>query len=119
MEILTHGKGESIGKEAQRTTRDVRTYTYKNLQITDVPGIAAFEGEDDENIAFDAAKKCDLILFLITDDAPQACEAECLNRILELGKPVICLITQQSVIQMTKLFSLWSNEKGETRGARS
>lgn len=92
MEILTHGKGESIGKGAQRTTRDVRTYTYKNLQITDVPGIAAFEGEDDENIAFNAAKKSDLILFLITDDAPQACEAECLNRILELGKPVICLI---------------------------
>jgi ATPase subunit of ABC transporter with duplicated ATPase domains len=27
MEILTHGKGESIGKGAQRTTRDVRTYT--------------------------------------------------------------------------------------------
>lgn len=92
MEILTHGKGESIGKGAQRTTRDVRTYSYRNLLITDVPGIAAFEGEDDENIAFDAAKKCDLILFLITDDAPQACEAECLNRILELGKPVICLI---------------------------
>lgn len=92
MEILTHGKGESIGKGSQRTTRDVRTYAYKDLQITDVPGIAAFEGEDDENIAFDAAKKCDLILFLITDDAPQACEAECLNRILELGKPVICLI---------------------------
>lgn len=92
MEILTHGKGESIGKGAQRTTRDVRTYIYKDLQITDVPGIAAFEGEDDENVAFDAAKKCDLILFLIMDNAPQACEAECLNRILELGKPVICLI---------------------------
>lgn len=92
MEILTHGKGESIGKGAQRTTRDVRTYTYKDLQITDVPGIAAFKGKGDENIAFDAAKKCDLILFLITDDAPQACEAECLKRILGLGKPVICLI---------------------------
>ena len=26
MEILTHGKGESIGKGSQRTTRDVRTY---------------------------------------------------------------------------------------------
>lgn len=60
MEILIHGNGDSIGKGAQRTTRDVRTYIYKNLQITDVPGIAAFEGEDDENIAFDAAKKATL-----------------------------------------------------------
>ncbi|MGI6435765.1 MAG: GTPase [Syntrophomonadaceae bacterium] len=92
MEILTHGKGESIGKGAQRTTRDVRPYTYRDLQITDVPGIAAFEGKEDEDVAFDAAKKSDLILFLITDDAPQASEAECLNRILGLGKPVICLI---------------------------
>ncbi len=92
MEILTHGRGDSIGKGAQRTTRDVRTYTYRDLQITDVPGIAAFEGEEDEDVAFDAAKKSDLILFLITDDAPQACEAECLNKILGLGKPVICLI---------------------------
>jgi GTP-binding protein EngB required for normal cell division len=92
MEILTHGKGDSIGKGAQRTTRDVRTYTYRDLQITDVPGIAAFEGEEDEDVAFDAAKKSDLILFLITDDAPQACEAECMNRIIGLGKPVICII---------------------------
>jgi len=122
MEILTHGKGTSIGKGAQRTTRDVRSYNYKGLQITDVPGIAAFEGEDDENIAFDAAKKCDLILFLITDDAPQACEAECLNRILELGKPVICLINVKADINTTtnlKMFKRdlqkkFNNERLET-----
>lgn len=80
MEILTHGNGMSIGKGAQRTTRDVRTYSYNGMTITDVPGIAAFEGEEDEVVAFEAAKKSDLILFLITDDAPQASEAECLNR---------------------------------------
>ena len=57
MEILTHGNGSSIGKGSQRTTRDVRTYTYKELQITDVPGIAAFEGKDDEQVAFEAAQK--------------------------------------------------------------
>lgn len=92
MEILTRGNGTSIGKGAQRTTRDVRTYSYKGMTITDVPGIAAFEGEEDEVVAFEAAKKSDLILFLITDDAPQASEAECLNKILRLGKPVICLV---------------------------
>ena len=92
MEILTHGNGMSIGKGAQRTTRDVRTYSYKGMMITDVPGIAAFEGQEDEDIAFEAAKKSDLILFLITDDAPQASEAECLNKILRVGKPVICIV---------------------------
>ena len=110
MEILIHGNGDSIGKGAQRTTRDVRTYNYKNLQITDVPGIAAFEGEDDENIAFDAAKKSDLILFLITDDAPQACEAECLNRILELGKPVICLINIKADINTASSLKMFKRD---------
>lgn len=92
MEILIRGNGASIGLGGQRTTRDVRTYRYKNLQITDVPGIAAFDGAEDERVAYEAAKKGDLILFLITNDAPQAEEAECLNHILRLGKPVICLI---------------------------
>ncbi len=96
MEILTRGRGDSIGKGAQRTTRDVRSYTYKDLKITDVPGIAAFEGAEDEEVAFEAAKKSDLILFLITDDAPQACEAECMKKILGLGKPVVCLINVKS-----------------------
>lgn len=110
MEILTHGKGESIGKGAQRTTRDVRTYSYRNLLITDVPGIAAFEGADDENIAFYAAKKSDLILFLITDDAPQACEAECLNRILKLGKPVICLVNIKADITLTTNIKMFKRD---------
>jgi GTP-binding protein EngB required for normal cell division len=100
MEILTHGNGMSIGKGAQRTTRDVRTYSYNGMTITDVPGIAAFEGQEDEEVAFEAAKKCDLILFLITDDAPQASEAECLNKILRLGKPVICLVNVKANIDL-------------------
>lgn len=60
MEILTEGNGESIGKGAQRTTRDVRKYEWNNLEITDVPGIGAFEGQEDEEIAFEAAKSADL-----------------------------------------------------------
>lgn len=92
MEILTRGDGASIGNGKQRFTRDVRTYTYKKLHITDVPGVAAFEGKDDENIAFDAAKKCDLIVFLINDDDVQPEVTECLSRIFNIGKPVICIV---------------------------
>jgi len=89
MEILTNGDGRSIGKGAQRTTRDVRAYHWRGLQVTDVPGVAAFEGADDEELAFEAAAKADLVLFLITDDAPQPVEAECLARVRALGKPVL------------------------------
>lgn len=108
MEILTHGKGDAIGKGYQRTTRDVREYSYKGLTITDVPGIAAFEGIEDEEIAYNSAKKADLIFFLITDDAPQASEADCLRKILNLGKPVVCLVNIKANIDentSTKMFS--------------
>lgn len=106
MEILTEGNGETIGKGAQRTTRDVRKYTWNELEITDVPGIGAFEGEDDEQIAFEAAKTADLILFLITDDAPQATEADCFSRIIDLGKPVICIMNVKASIAQGKSIKL-------------
>lgn len=110
MEILTNGNGSSIGKGAQRTTRDVRTYRYQNMCITDVPGIAAFEGEEDETIAFEEAKKSDLILFLLTDDAPQASEAECLKKIISLGKPVICIINVKVNIDEDISFKMFSRD---------
>lgn len=92
MTVLTHGDGSQIGNGSQRTTRDVRTYEYHGLEVTDVPGIAAFGGIEDKVLAFETAKQGDLILFLITDDAPQRSEAEFLSRIKSLGKPIICLV---------------------------
>lgn len=92
MEILTHGNGKSIGNGSQRTTRDVRDYYWQGLKITDVPGICAFEGAEDERLALEAAKSADLILFLLTSDAPQADEAACLAQLKSFGKPVLGVI---------------------------
>lgn len=89
MEILTDGEGKTIGKGAQRTTRDVRSYQWKGLKITDVPGVAAFDGEEDAETAHEAAKEADLILFLVTDDAPQPAEARHLARLRMTGHPII------------------------------
>ena len=89
MEILTRGNGKSIGKGAQRTTRDVREYEWNRMRITDIPGVAAFGGETDEDVAHDAALQSDLIIFLITDDAPQAAEAEHFARLRKIGNPVL------------------------------
>ena len=92
MEILTHGTGKSIGKGSQRTTLDVRDYYWNGLKITDVPGISAFGGAVDEQLALEAAKAADLIIFLLTSDAPQADEAEKLAQLRSLGKPVLGII---------------------------
>ena len=99
MEILTNGNGKTIGKGAQRTTRDVRTYEWKGLRITDVPGVAAFEGEEDAETAHEAAKEADLVLFLITDDGPQAAEAKHLARLRRTGRPIIGVCNVKSAVR--------------------
>ena len=102
MEVLTHGDGKAIGNGAQRKTRDIRTYEWNGLSITDVPGIGAFEGQKDEDIAFAAAKSADMILFLMTDDGVQSQEAECFRAILELGKPVLCVINVKASVDLNE-----------------
>lgn len=109
-EILTEGDGSSIGKGAQRTTLDVITYNWNGLDITDVPGIGAAVGsEEDEQVAFEAAKTADLILFLITDEGTQPAETECFSRIVDLGKPVIGIMNVKQAIKKDR--SLRSNVK--------
>jgi len=98
MEALRGGDGSSIGKGTQRTTLDVREYYWGNLRIVDVPGVAAFEGEPDEEVAHKAAERADLILFLITDDAPQATEALHLAKLKQLGKPILGIINVKSAL---------------------
>jgi GTPase Era involved in 16S rRNA processing len=102
MEVLTEGDGSAIGMGAQRTTRDIRRYVWNGLAVTDVPGIGAFEGEEDTRLAFDAAKTADLIVFLLTDDAPQAVEAECFSQVKDLGKPVIVIMNVKVSIDAGK-----------------
>ena len=93
---------------AQRTTREVRRYSWNGLDVTDVPGVAAFKGVEDEKLAFEAASQADLVLFLISDDAPQPVEAECLARVRRLGKPVlgICNVKQAVDVEDDLLFFL-------------
>ena len=92
MEIMTHGSGASIGNGSQRTTLDVRDYHWKGMKITDVPGIASFDGREDDRLALEAAKGADLILFLISDDGVQQEEAKNLAELRRLGKPVLGII---------------------------
>lgn len=98
MEILRHGDGSSIGKGAQRTTRDVRAYTWEGLKIFDVPGTCSFGGAGDDKIAFEAAKDADIALFLLTDDAPQPSEAQRLAELKKLGKPVLGIVNVKQVL---------------------
>ena len=91
-EALTNGDGSTIGKGAQRTTRDIKEYRWNKLRIIDTPGFDAFEGEEDEKIAFEQLDTTDLILFLITSDSIEESEFEKLAKIRRENKPVIILL---------------------------
>ncbi len=91
MEILTHGDGSRMGKGGQRTTRDVRGYDWNGMSVTDVPGIDAYNGEEDDTLAEQAAVFADLILFMITAGQPESTEADWLVKLKKMDKPIICV----------------------------
>ena len=91
-EALTNGDGSTIGKGAQRTTRDVKSYYWENLRIIDTPGFDAYKGFEDERIAFSQVDETDLILFLVTSDSIEESEFEKLALLRRENKPVIILM---------------------------
>jgi len=91
-EALTNGDGSTIGKGAQRTTRDVRIYNWNHLRIIDTPGFDAYKGEEDEKIAFSQVDETDLILFLVTSDSIEESEFIKLASLRRENKPVIILL---------------------------
>ena len=91
-EALTNGNGSTIGKGAQRTTRDIKAYNWNHLRILDTPGFDAYKGEEDEKIAFSQVDKTDLILFLVTSDSIEESEFEKLASFRKENKPVIILL---------------------------
>lgn len=98
MEVLTRGDGATIGKGAQRTTKDVRSYEWNGLTIYDTPGIAAsaVDGRLDEEKAYKVAQYADLLIFLFSDDAPQKEEAVAFAKLKQLGKPILGIINVKS-----------------------
>ncbi len=113
MEILTHGDGSHMGKGGQRTTRDVRSYKWKGMTVTDVPGIDAYGGQEDDEKAQEAATYADLILFMITAGQPEDSEADWMVKLKRMDKPMLCICNyKQSIgegIDDFKLKRLLSN----------
>lgn len=98
MEILTHGDGSHMGKGGQRTTRDVRNYEWKGMTVTDVPGIDAYGGQEDDEKAENAATYADLILFMITAGQPEGSEADWMVKLKKMDKPMLCVCNYKQSI---------------------
>lgn len=70
-EALTKGDGSTIGKGLQRTTRDIKEYSWNGLRLIDTPGIEAYKGEEDKQKAQEIAHESDMVIFLTSDDSIQ------------------------------------------------
>lgn len=99
MEILTNGDGKAIGHGAQRTTKDVRAYKWKGLSVTDVPGIDAYDGKVDEELAERASRFADEIIFIITAGQPENIEAKWLVKLKRYDKPMLCICNVKRTVE--------------------
>ncbi|WP_157270119.1 GTPase [Azohydromonas aeria] len=91
-EALTGGDGSTIGRGAQRTTRDVREYVWNDLRVIDTPGFGAFEGGEDTAMAREILEQSDVVLFLLNSDGIQESTFNELVHVHRLNKPLIFLL---------------------------
>ena len=91
-EAITHGDGGTIGKGAQRTTRDIREYDWNALRVVDTPGIGAYEGEADRELALSVVDESDLLLFLASSDGIQETGFRGMKAIRSQNKPIVFVL---------------------------
>lgn len=91
-EALTRGDGETIGKGAQRTTRDVCEYTWNSLRIIDTPGIGAYEGDEDRACALSVIDETDIVLFLVSSDGIQEESFKGMQVLRQQNKPLLFVL---------------------------
>lgn len=91
-EALTRGDGSTIGKGAQRTTREVCEYTWDSLRVIDTPGIGAYEGDEDRAQAMSVIDETDVVLFLASSDGIQEESFKGMQELRQQNKPLLFVL---------------------------
>lgn len=98
-EALTRGDGTTIGRGAQRTTREVREYTWNSLRIIDTPGIGAYEGDEDRARALSVIDETDVVLFLVSSDGIQEESFKGMQALRQQNKPLLFVLNVKRDLQ--------------------
>ncbi|MCP3144532.1 GTPase [Pyxidicoccus xibeiensis] len=98
-EAFTVGDGSTIGNGAQRTTRDVREYTWNSLRIIDTPGIGAYEGDEDRALALSVIDETDVVLFLVSSDGIQEESFKGMQALRHQNKPMLFVLNVKRDLQ--------------------
>lgn len=94
-EYLSGGSGARIGVGGQRTTRDTNARQLRDLvgvEVVDTPGVGAMDGSEDYETAFAEVPEADLVLWVATDQATQELTGRALQRLADLGKPILVVL---------------------------
>ena len=91
-EAITRGDGATIGKGAQRTTRDIREYEWNQLRIIDTPGIGAYHGATDRDRALSVIDESDVLLFLVSSDGIQESSFCGMRELRRQNKPMVFVL---------------------------
>lgn len=103
VETLVGGDGSAIGRGGQRTTRATRHCSWGDIALYDTPGIGAFEGEEDAQIARRDVREADLVVFVLTDDSIQEEHFRGLEHIRAENKPVLFLLNAKLAVDQPAL----------------
>ncbi len=98
-EAITRGDGKTIGKGAQRTTRDVKEYEWNNLRIIDTPGFGAYNGQEDTEVAHEILEQSDVVLFMLNSDSIQESTFVELEHVHKLKKPLIFVLNMKKDLE--------------------
>nr|WP_304660001.1 GTPase domain-containing protein [Arthrobacter sp. zg-Y1116] len=83
---------DRIGDGRQRFSRDIfvaQPEGFRHIEIVDTPGVGAQDGAEDVELAFEAAREADLILWVASSDSVQEETAHALTGLALMGKPII------------------------------
>ena len=90
LEILTNS--ELNTNSAPHAVKDIRSYYWNGLKITDVPSFEFFDSEEKNQRGLEVAKSADLVIFLLTTETPTVEEAQCLAQLKSLGKSILGVV---------------------------
>jgi len=101
--VLTGQAESGIGIGGQRTTTSNLEYLWRDLEVVDTPGVGAFQGAEDAEVAAVAAAAADLVLWVVTSDGLQQATIRPVQDMLRQGVPLVVLINHKEVVDLTDL----------------
>lgn len=92
---LTGSDVSPVGDGAQRFTRSVVAMPMAgraDVVVVDTPGVGALDGDEDREMALDAARHADLVVWVATSNSQPSETATALSQVAQWGAPMLLVL---------------------------